>query len=414
MTPLDPDLVNGALARLNRGAEAWRRRPVVNRIDSLARGTRRFAGRALDGADRGALLSRIEESTGYSRPVLVEGIRRLAGAVTPEALRRWWGKRSAGPGSGVPGIVAVVSAGNIPGVALFPAVAALLAGSGVLIKTAGAEPWLMPAWAEALGDRDEAAAEALLVMNWAGGREPLEDRLLGAADLILAFGHDETMSALSRRFPGLALAFGTGLSFGLVNADRVDDRDGLIELARDVALWDQQGCLSPHGVWVVGGRADAERVAAHLAAALAVIEREWPRGRISPEEAGHLRSWRAELEARRLAGEPIACFAPGESLAWTVWTADDPALKTSPLNRSLWVSSIRGRSDLAERLARWRGRLQGAALLAGPAGQEEWSRGLLEIGVPFVAPAGRLQNPPVNWPNKGIDLLSRLAGEESI
>lgn len=410
VSSLDPGFVDASLERLRAGAGRWRRRPVADRIGVLASASMRLGALAM--ASDSKLLNRLEVSTGYSVPVLRAGIGRLTAAVTHESLRNWWGRRGDSTPAQVPATVAVIPAGNIPGVGYFPAVAALLVGAGVLIKQTRAEPWLMPAWWEVLGAIDPDAAATVTLLEWAGGEDPVEDRLLGSFDRLLAFGRDRTMERLAARYAGRVEAFGTGLSFGLVDGDGAARSGGLMALARDIALWDQQGCLSPQWVWVSGGREVAERVAAELALAFEQLEAEWPRGRLSAEEAGRVRAWQGELEARRLAGEPVTLRTPVGSLAWSIATADDPGFEPTPLNRTLWVRPVSGVGAVAAVLESLRRQLQGAALLVAPDREAEYARRLRTAGVHFVTRAGLLQDPPVDWPNKGIDLLARMAGEE--
>ena len=81
-------------------------------------------------------------------------------------------------------------------------------------------------------------------------------------------------------------------------------------LAVDVALWDQQGCLSPQLVYVLDPDPKAtDRLAEALAHELALAEERWPRGRVEPSVSAAIAHARSDAELRAAAGGRVALHA---------------------------------------------------------------------------------------------------------
>ena len=98
-------------------------------------------------------------------------------------------------------------------------------------------------------------------------------------------------------------------SLAIVGAD-VEAEDWAERAARDVALWDQLGCLSTAAVYAVGDRTRVEAVARALAEALRSLEARWPRGRIGAGVEAAIRDARDEARFRAAAGQEVALMAP--------------------------------------------------------------------------------------------------------
>lgn len=177
-------------------------------------------------------------------------------------------------------------------------------------------------------------------------------------------------------------------------------------LARDVALFDQRGCLSVAAVYTTG---DAEDLAARLAADLAELARRWPPGPADPAALAAVQQIRLEAEMRGLwiAGLPILS---GTVLVEPV-DPGRPAFRPSPGLRTVRVHPLPDLKRLPGLLSPWQGKLQGAAL----AGEEAWRLvpALAELGISRCAAPGDLQSPDVSWHNGGIHPLHALSLQQT-
>jgi hypothetical protein len=335
-----------------------------------------------------------------------EGARRGKATETaegPERPRRAMAAREPSDHPDDPALVLVVLASNLPALAVQPLLPALALRRPVLLKSPSSEPLFAPAFLAALTRREPRLAGAVAAAAWAGGDAELEAPLLAAAGAVVAYGGAEALADLARRAAGKRfVGYGPKMSLAAVEigSGAAPPEALAAGLARDVALFDQRGCLSVVAVYVAGGLDDAARLAGHLEAALADLAARWPPGPAAAPALAAVQQLRLEAELR---GLPRASLPPA---AGTVLLELEPALRPSPGLRTVRVHPLPDLDRLPEILAPWSGCLQGAAL-AGPAAWRLAPR-LAALGISRCAAPGDLQSPDASWHNGGIDPLEAL------
>jgi hypothetical protein len=174
--------------------------------------------------------------------------------------------------------------------------------------------------------RDEAAARALSLL----------------ADVRVAWGGHEAIEAITslpRRAGAEEIVFGPKTSFAVVGAERLGDletaRRVATAIAHDAAAFDQQGCNSPHTVFVErGGAVPPTEFARLLAAAMTTVCRQSPLRHVDAAAAMNVLGTRAEYDMR---GE--AWYSRG--VDWTVVYAEqDQGLATPCFLRTLFVRPV--------------------------------------------------------------------------
>lgn len=294
------------------------------------------------------------------------------------------------------GFVLVVLASNLPALAAQPLLPALAVGRPVLLKSPSSEPLFTPAFLSALCRREPRLAEAVAAVTWPGGDAQLESPVLDLAETVVAYGGGETMRSLETRVGSRLVAYGPKISLAIVGAG-VDPAQISAGLARDIALFDQRGCLSIQAIYTAG---NAETLANELAHALTEQARRWPPGPIDAAAAAQVQQLRAEAEMRGL-------FAPVLPLAAGTVIVDPAAeLHPSPGLRTVRIHPIADLAHFPELLEPWHGLLQGAAL----AGEDAWRLipALERLGISRFAAPGELQSPGASWHNGGISPLAAL------
>ncbi len=296
-----------------------------------------------------------------------------------------------------PGLVAVFLASNLPALAAQPLLPALALGCPVLLKSPSAEPAFAPAFVRVLSAREPRLAPGLAAVTWEGGDEALEAPVLAAAARVVAYGEAGTLADIAERAPGKVVAYGPQASLAIVGSD-VEPAAVAEALARDVALFDQRGCLSVQAVYTT---LPAEILADALGAALQRAARRWPPGEADPGALAAVQQLRAEAELR---GLHLIALEPA---AGSVVVEPRPDFRPGPGLRSVRVHPVADLGEVPARLAPWRGRLQGAAL----AGEGAWALApaLEALGVSRCAPPGELQSPDALWHNGGRHPLDALA-----
>ncbi len=321
-------------------------------------------------------------------------------------------KRASGPP-----LMTHVLAGNVPGAGLDSVIFSLLVKSATLVKTSSAEPVLPALFARSIRDIDPNLGACLSVVSWPGGNAELEDLAYGRADMVVASGSDASLAAIRKRTRGQFIGYGHKVSFGLVTKESLTEAEETAhKVAYDVALYDQQGCLSPQLIYVKeGGDVTPKEFAALLATGLAHWQTELPRGPVSPEVSTAIRRARDEAEWQALAGKDVVLHASPNGTDWTVVYDADPTFVQSPLYRTIRVKPLRDIAQLGGILEAWRPYLEAVGVAAGPERTATLADTLVALGVSRVCPIGTMQRPPLSWRHGGrprVGDLVRWVGVE--
>jgi acyl-CoA reductase LuxC len=344
--------------------------------------------------ERRALDPPLARLCGLSREGLRAGLEAVLGGVRREPAAVLFARARPAPADAGP--VLAVLASNLPGLAVQPLLPALALGRPVLLKSPSAEPLFAPAFLTALVRREPRLGAAVAAATWEGGDAELEDQVLAGVGTVLAYGGREALDDLERRAPGRVIGYGPMISLAVVGAE-VEPRLAAEGLARDIALFDQRGCLSVVAVYTAG---DGETLGQALAEELLDLARRWPPGPPPRPALVAVQHLRLEAEMR---GFWHSSLAPREG---TVVVDPGLELRPSPGLRTVRIHPLSDLSRLPGLLRSWKGRLQGAAL----AGEAAWSLEpkLRDLGISRFSPPGELQSPDATWHNGGIDPLEAL------
>jgi hypothetical protein len=150
----------------------------------------------------------------------------------------------------------------------------------------------------------------------------LPEEWLTSADAVIVFGSDETIAHFrSLVHPEqIFVAHGHRVSFGIVFDD--PEFRSVAGAARDISIFDQQGCLSPQVLFV---RNQPREYAARLAEEMERYQAQEPRAKLTPAEAAAIRGLREEITFRAANGEPVALWQSLRSTKWTVIFAETGA-----------------------------------------------------------------------------------------
>jgi len=397
-----PDRVSAALGHT---AELWRKREFAPRRETVA-----------------ALAAEL----GMAPPLLDESLDALFEPVTAVALASLVTKLPV-----TNRLFGFLMPGNVPGAGIHEVCAALLAGATLIIKPPSIEPLFFVNFIRTLAEVDGAVAARATVVNFARADSAAMRELWSCCDGgVIAYGDDATIAALAAaRGARPLVGFGSRLSGALVIAGASPSAadsaaDGL---ARDVTLFEQRGCLSPHHVFVVGSAGQARGFAARLARALDHLARRLPSPvRLPLSAAAAIRAMRERARWRALThrsdcdpggdvalwegeryGEPHS-ETPVETMTWTVVYDSAAPFCVSPGYRTVFVSALDGADELGARLGAASARLEAFALAAPSGAREGLEANLRLLGVSYVCEPGQMQSPPLGWPHGGGAFLELL------
>ncbi|RME95892.1 MAG: hypothetical protein D6766_02040, partial [Verrucomicrobia bacterium] len=257
-------------------------------------------------------------------------------------------------------------------------------------------------------------ASTIEIAEWPGGTEPLEAALWAQADCVTATGSDATIESLRRRIPPRVrlVTYGHRVSVGYVTREMLGKRmlpEVVRAAARDVADWDQLGCLSPHAFYVeTGGRFAPDHFAEQLAEALAEIETAEPRGPLPPERAAEIATRRSVYEIRAANLDDTLIWSSPGSTAWTVVYEANPDFRLPCGHRFVHVKPVGSVEDALKGLESVRGQVSTVGLSAPGPREMELVTTFARWGVTRVCPLGHMQAPPLAWRHDGRPSLGDL------
>ena len=322
-----------------------------------------------------------------------------------------------------PDLLVQIWAGNVPGLPLWSLISALLVKAGTIGKVPSAEPLFAGWFAQLLVEIDPKLADCLAVVWWKGGDEARESVLLNQADVVLAYGGNESLAAIRARTPitTRCLAYGHKVSFGMVSRAALDTSKAWSvahQAAYDVIRYDQQGCYSPHVFFVErGGKVSPEEFSKYVANELACFEQKFPRRTLTIEEASGVAAWRHAEEMKSSSGSDrdIMGDAAGGWSAVFVEEAED--LTPSGLNRTIKIVAIDELADAVPRIAPFKAFLQTVGIAASPEELFRLAACLGEVGVTRICALGHMTAPEAGWHHDGrfnlLDLVTVTEIERS-
>jgi hypothetical protein len=344
--------------------------------------------------------------TSYTEPVVDFALDRLfrgfnegallaalAGELgSPEALDGFVPRAGRADGYAAPaGRVAIVASDTTIGVALPAALFALCAKCDVVVRDRSDA--LCAAFLETLAVEDKAFAEALRAVPAADHDDEGWLGELAIADVVVAFGGDEALRAIRERTRAQArfVAFGHRASVGYVARGALGGNvDALAGgAARDALLYDGEGCMSLHAVFVErGGEIDPPSFAGVLARALERGAVEFPARDTRPAAA--VAGYRDQSLFRSALGKGATYTAPS---APHLLVVDPPRDEPPPLlPRTLALYAVDGPAELLA-FVRAHGVALEAVALADPARRRDVLDAVVATGAARIAPFGSLQAP---------------------
>jgi hypothetical protein len=275
------------------------------------------------------------------------------------------------------GRICVVSSRTTIGVAIAPAVLALCAKCEILVKDR--DDRLVRSFFETLADELPEARDSARAQTWKGDEDAA---LLRDFDAVVAFGSDATLERIAGALPVRArfIGFGSKASAGYVTREALQSAAAAEAIstaaARDIVLYEGEGCLSLHVLFVErDGPIPPTEFATALDAAVRAAAGEFP---IAQTDAA--------TAARTAMARDLATFR-GTALLETPF--EEPPLF---MPRSIAIHSVDQASEAAAYLQRHGIALEALAVTNSRSDLLELAAG---AGAARVAAFGTLQAPPL-------------------
>lgn len=325
----------------------------------------------------------------------------------PEPDRRGVTRRAFGPDW-----MLQIYAGNVPGLPVWPLYSALAMKSALLAKASSQEPVMASLLARTIAEEDPGLGECLAVVWWKGGTTDLDRAAIREAPAVLAFGGEFAIASVAREAqPEARLVLqGPKVSVAYVSSASLT-RQNLASLAQraayDVSLYDQQGCLSPHAIYVErGGDIGPAAFASALGTALEALRDGLPRGAIEAEHAARVQLYRAQAhfeEAQKTRGTRV--LESGSGTDWTLIYEDGARFQPTPAYRTVRVHAVSGPDEVVEALLPQASWIEAIGLETRGGERRALAATFAGTGVPRIAAIGSLQRPELTGTHGGVHRL---------
>jgi hypothetical protein len=369
-------------------------------------------------------------TTGFSEAMVNEAVELTFGAITREslgelldcalgnrrvldefALRGHVQTRAMGPR-----LIAHFLAGNVPVPGIVSICCGLLLRSANLVKTSSRDPVFPTLFVESLREVDAELADCVATLDWRRHELALTQAALADADAVIAYGDDETISALRQSAPAGAkfLGYGHKISLAVVAKEAMTE-ENLSPLAQaaafDASVYDQQGCMSPHVFYVEeGGQLGPRKFAAALADAMAAYQARVPRSQLSVEEAAQVAKLRGAYEFRSSSDNTVGIWVSEAGNDWLVIFEEEPMFAASCLNRVVFVKPTDGYKRVLDNIQKISSHISTVGVAPMNDRATAFAGELARMGVPRVCPIGQMQRPPLSCHHDGRCSLAELVG----
>jgi hypothetical protein len=395
------------------------RRPISGILRSLETVAKRFLDR--NDPARQAAIETLSRAGRFTEPMLHQALDDAFHPLTRGGITRWvtselgsvaaLDRPAPGPG-GVqrrahgPEWMLQIYAGNVPTLPIFPIYSTLLLKSGLLAKTASAEPFFAPLLARTIAEVDERLGACVAVVWWKGGSNELDRAAFAQAPAVLAFGGEESTANVTRltrpgtplviHGPKVSVAYLERRSLGYAALRGLTHRAAL-----DISLYDQQGCLSPHAYYVERrGEVAPAKFAEALAAALEARLKDLPPAAMTEEDAARIQLYRAQarFEAARV-------LESRDGTDWTVVLEDRAGFEPGPAHRTVRVHAVDGPEEVGRALRGATRYVEALGLEARGPERARLAGYFAGIGIPRIATVGTMQRPSPLTTHGGVRRL---------
>ncbi|MBT7983245.1 MAG: hypothetical protein HN584_11825 [Akkermansiaceae bacterium] len=225
---------------------------------------------------------------------------------------------------------------------------------------------------------------------------------LGSAKAIIVFGSDETVREIESRLfhHQIFIPHNHKVSVAIIDSDESQEAAKLAAL--DVAMYDQQGCLSPHDIYV-HPKEQPRSFAAKLANSLSELNSKYPPTGRTMEENIRIDDLRRSYSFRSSNDTSVQIWESDSNTDWTVVYEDEPQFAASPLGRFVFVKPLPKSLDDALNLNK-----EHLSTIALYPFSLQRAESLNLCGATRICPLGSAQNPSVFWHHDGLQTLAPL------
>ena len=310
------------------------------------------------------------------------------------------------------GVVAHISAGNVFVGGVDSLIQGIVTKNINIMKMSTVDPIFPVLFAKSLKENDKNGiiSKSMALLRWKGGDDSVETPLKNLCNGIVVYGGADTVRAYRKNL-GLhtkLIEYGPKYSFVIVDKNELKKR-GIDEvarnIARDVTMWEQSACSSPHVVYV-----NDEKTAYDLMYKIGEMLEYWsniyPNGEISDDEATEITKVRELAKAEKAMGKCDYLFSEG--VKWSVILQKTLEFQTSCLNRTVIIKPAPSIKKIIEAVRGMGEYIQTVALALSDEDAKKIAASLADIGADRFVEPGRMAVRKHGTPHDGTRGLAEL------
>ncbi len=345
------------------------------------------------------------ERAGLSAPMVREALANYLPLLAEQGLRELQAAElQVTPGQTLvsPSLIFHVLAGNLFISGIESINQALLVGSPSLVRCSEEDQFFARAWKAALHAADAHVGAAVEVGWWPRDQLDLTQCACKSADVVVAFGSDESVATLRSLTPVNVrfVPHGSKVSFALISAEALtkEPQELGARLAYDFSVYDQQGCLSPRAVFVeqvVGGAREAFRTS--LAETMQSLLGRLPRQTLSLEARASLARERQDAIMSPVAsGDTRLVSRPADEFVIVARPVGE--FRLGCVDRFVDIRTFRNFEEVRTALVPYRRKI---ACIGVPEDDKALAHLALGLQPSRICALGSMQKPPLGWTHDG-------------
>jgi hypothetical protein len=297
-----------------------------------------------------------------------------------------------------------IVSGNTPHAAVQSLLRGILLGSHNIVKLPSSGLPELTQWISQFPDAIQTLIET---------HTQLTDDHWQRANAVIAIGSDASISAIQQKIrpDQRFIPHGHKISIGIVSCAPDDFAEAASQAAIDASLHNQQGCLSPHAIYIKETTdGDAIQFAGKLAQAMASFAADNPAEPLNLSEAGAVRNLRETTRFSAANSSNHQLWESSDSIEWTVIYDASPELKLSCHNRCIYVKLLPSELNL-ETLGSEAQHLSSIGIYPF---DPIYAESLSTLPAHRICPLGQSQHPSLFWHHDGFAPLSSLVNWKDI
>lgn len=313
------------------------------------------------------------------------------------------------------GIVCHWVAGNMPTLAFFSAVQAILSRNGSIIKVPEDYRSLILGILDSLNDVETDVngtkfygsdiVSSISIISFDGKDQKISTELSMIADCKLVYGGSEAIkviTSLPQKESCETIIYGPKYSFVVFDREYIESKkfeEALKNCITDVALFNQMACSSPHTFFFEKSNYSIEEIADRLKAQFEQL----PENLLYQDKSQWMAANTINVRAKYLLSSETG-IRKSEGLEWTILIDDVPSLEEPVYGKSIFIKEIEGINETLDVITR---KVQAMTVcIVDQDKRREFAKDATYRGVDRITTPGHIHDYDLPW--DGILSLNRL------